>query len=67
MTNRCKQRCSSINIVDYDNSYLSLQETPFGEVVGGPQSAFSFDLFMEVQTGNLCDCTLSHEQSHLSV
>ena len=32
-----------------------LQEIPFGEVVGGPQSCFSFDLLMEIQTGNSFD------------
>ena len=31
---------------------LSLQEMPFGEVVGGPQSCLSFDLFMEILIGN---------------
>ena len=34
-------------------TYLSLlQEMPFGEVVGEPQSCLSIDLFMEILTGN---------------
>ena len=37
-----------------------------GDVMGGPQPSFSFDLFMEIQTGNHSyRCDLSHEQSHL--
>ena len=37
-----------------------------GDVMGGPQPFFSFDLFMEIQTGNHSyRCDLSHEQSHL--
>ena len=28
---------------------------PFGEVVGGPQSCLSFDMLLEIQTGNNFD------------
>ena len=38
--------------------YLSLQEIAFEEVVGGPQSSLSFDLLMEIRTGNCCDLSL---------
>ena len=34
-------------------AYLSLQETALGEVVGEPQSCPPFDLFMEIQIGNV--------------
>ena len=39
-------------------AYPSLQEMTLGEVVGGPQSCPTFDLFMEIQIGNgtnLCE------------
>ena len=39
--------------------YLSLQEIAFEEVVGGPQSSLSFDLLMEIRTGNCCDLSSS--------
>ena len=53
---------------DPGNSYLSLQEMTLGEVVGGPESCLSYDLFIEIQTGNslykpVVPCTLTHEQS----
>ena len=34
-------------------AYPSLQEMTLGEVVGGPQSCPTFDLFMEIQIGNV--------------
>lgn len=34
-------------------AYPSLQETTLGKVLGGPQSCPTFDLFMEIQIGNV--------------
>ena len=41
-------------------AYPSLQEMTLGEVVGGPQSCPTFDLFMELQIGNGTNCPLCH-------